>query len=75
VTSSSREAKRLNSILKHLAGIDGTNFKELLVSVVKLKTKAGSGEERDSTAHEKGGWPEREDLTIGRGTRTGIERS
>ncbi len=75
VTSSSREAKRLNSILKHLAGIDGTNFKELLVSVVKLKAKAGSGEERDSTAHEKGGWPEREDVTIGRGIRTGIERS
>lgn len=75
VTSSSREAKRLNSILKHLAGIDGTNFKELLVSVVKLKTKAGSGEERDSTAHEKGGWPEREDVTIGRGIRTGIERT
>lgn len=75
VTSSSREAKRLNSILKHSVGIDGTNFKELLVSVVKLKTKAGSGEERDLTAHEKGGWPEREDVTIGRGIRTGIERS
>jgi len=73
-TSSSREAKRLNSILKHSTGIDGTNFKELLVSVVKLKAKAGSGEERDSTAHEKGGWPEREDVTIGRGIRTGIER-
>ena len=75
VTSSSREAKLLNSILKHLAGIDGTNFKELLVSVVKLKTKAGSGEERDSNALEKGGWPEREDVTIGRGIRTGIERT
>ena len=75
VTSSSREAKHLNSILKHSAGIDGTNFKELLASVVKLKTKAGSGEERDSTAHEKGGRPEREDVTIGRGIRTGIERS
>jgi hypothetical protein len=75
VTSSSREAKRLNSILKHSAGIDGTNFREFLESVVKLKTKAGSGEERDLTAHEKGGWPEREDVTIGRGIRTGIERS
>ena len=75
MTSSSREAKHLNSLLKHLAGIDGTNFKELLVSVVKLKTKVGSGEERDSTAHEKGGWPEREDVTIGRGIRTGIERT
>ena len=74
-TSSSREAKRLNSILKHSAGIDGTNFRELLVSVVDPKTKAGSGEERDLTAHEKGGWPEREDVTIGRGIRTGIERS
>ncbi len=75
VTTSSREAKHLNSILKHSAGIDGTNFKELLASVVKLKTKAGSGEERGSTAPEKGGWLEREDVTIGRGIRTGIERS
>lgn len=75
VTTSSREAKHLNSILKHSAGIDGTTFNELLASVVKLKTKAGSGEERGSTAPEKGGWLEREDVTIGRGIRTGIERS
>jgi len=75
VTSSSREAKRLNSILNHSAGIDGTNFRELLVSVVELKTKAGSGEERDSIAHEKGGFSEREDVTTGRGFRTGIERT